>query len=333
MDQKMGEARSSRSSRAFLRVITRIVLGVAIFLIIAYLGVSAYTASVLTRPTRTIDTAKYNPGVYGLEYEEVTFPARVDGVQIAGWYIPSEQNQRVIILVHGYNNSRTNGFLDEFVSFASKLQQAGFSVMMIDLRGHGQSGDARFTFGVKERWDVLGAVDWLEERGYQPGKIGVLGYSLGAGSIIGAASEEADIGAVWADSLFADIRSVLEHAWTDMTGLPQIFMYSTEAMVRLLYGYDIAASRPIDDIARIAPRPIFMAHCQKDNLIPISNMEQLLPVAHNTQTWIIQNCDIHTASAPATDFPEVFNNHAIGYYLNPEEYTSKVILFFNESLQ
>ncbi len=333
MDQKTGKAGSGRSSRRISKILLWIGMGLLLFILVAYLGVSTYAASVLTRPTRTIDTAKYNPGVYGLGYEDVTFPARVDGVQIAAWYIPSDQNQRVIILVHGYNNSRTNGFLDEFVSFASKLQQAGFSVMMIDLRGHGQSGDARFTFGVKERRDVLGAVDWLEERGYQPGKIGVLGYSLGAGSIIGAASDEPDIGAVWADSLFADIRSVLEHAWTGMTGLPQIFMYSTEAMVRLFYGYDIAASRPIDDIASITPRPIFMAHCQKDNLIPISNMEQLLTIAQNTQTWIIQNCDIHTASSPPADFPEVFNHHAIGYYLNPEEYTSRVIQFFDESLK
>jgi len=115
----------------------------------------------------------------------------------AAWYIPSRENQRVIILVHGYNNGRTNGFLDEFVPFACRHHDAGFFVMMIDLRGHGLSEDARST--------------WLEQRGYQAGNIGVLGYSLGAGSVIAAAAEEADIGAVWVDSLFADIQSVMDH--------------------------------------------------------------------------------------------------------------------------
>ena len=333
MDQETVKVHSERPFRRLWKIVLRIGVGIIIFLVIAYLGVSAYAASALTRPQRNIDPVKYNPNVYSLEYEEVRFPARTDGLQIAGWYIPSDENQKVIILVHGYNNSRTNGFIDEFVPFASKLHKAGFSVMMIDLRGHGQSADARFTFGVKERWDVLGAVDWLEGRGYQPGKIGVLGYSLGAGSIIGAAAEETDIGAVWSDSLFTDIRSVLEHGWTSMSGLPQVFLYSTQAMVRLFYGYDIAASKPIDDIGAIAPRPIFLAHCLNDKLIPISNLERLLPVVKNTQTWIIPNCDIHTLSTPPADFPEAFNNHAIGYVLNPDEYTSKVIQFFTENLK
>ncbi len=331
MDQNIEEVRSARSSRKIRKILVSIGVGVVIFLVITYLGVSTYAASALSRPARNIDTDKYNPGVYGLEYENFTFPARNDGLKIAAWYIPSDQKQKAIILVHGYNNSRTNGFVDGFVPFASDLHNAGFSVMLIDLRGHGQSGNARFTFGVKERQDVLGAVDWLEGRGYQPGKIGVLGYSLGAGSIIGAAAEEPDIGAVWSDSAFAEIRSVLEHSWVSMTGLPQVFLYSTEAMVRLFYGYDIGASRPIDMIASIAPRPIFLAHCQKDNLIPISHMEQLLTVAKNTQTWIIANCDQHTLSKPIV--PEVFNNHAIGYSLNREEYTNKVVKFFDESLK
>lgn len=308
-------------------------LGVVALLVVVYLGISAYAASALTRPQRNIDKIKYNPVVYGLEYEELTFAARTDGLKIAAWYIPSEENQRAIILVHGYNNSRTNGFLDQFVPFASSLHKAGFSVMMIDLRGHGESEEARFTFGMKERRDVLGAVDWLEGHGYQPGKIGVLGYSLGAGSIIGAAAEEPDIGAVWTDSLFADIKPVLENSVPAAVGLPKFLIPGTKAMVRLLYGYDITASRPIDEISKIAPRPIFMAHCRHDTLIPVENLEQLNGRVKNAQTWIIANCDIFTQGEPPPDFNLAFNNHAIGYPLNPDEYTRKVVEFFNTSLQ
>lgn len=333
MDQNNFTVGSNQRKRRVMRGVLWATLGLVIFVVVAYLGVSAYAANVLTRPARNIAIEKYNPGVYGLAYEDIILPARHDNLPIAAWYIPSKDNQRAIILVHGYNNSRTNGFLDAFVPFAAKLQEAGFSILMIDLRGHGQSGDARFTFGIKERWDVLGAVDWLESRGFQAGKIGVLGYSLGAGSIIGAAAEEPDIGALWADSLFADIGPVLENGWTSLSGLPQVFLYSTKAMVRLLYGYDITASRPIEDIGKIGTRPLFLAHCQKDKLIPISNMDQLMAVAQNAQSWVIPNCDIHTSSAPPVDLPEIFNNHAIGYTLNPDEYTSRVIEFFDVSLK
>ena len=307
-----------------------IILALIGVLLLAYLGIGVYAASVLTLPVRNFNP-ELNPGKYGLEYQELRIPARTDKLEIAAWYIPSDENRRVIILVHGRDNSRTNGFIDLFVPFAAKLHKAGFSVMMIDLRGHGQSADSRYSFGIKERRDVLGAVDWLEQQGFQPGKIGVLGYSLGAGSVIGAASEEQDIGAVWLDSAYADIRPVLMGSWTKLTGAPQLFAYPTEWMVRLLYGYDIAAARPIDEIGKIAPRPIFMAHCQEDNLIPISHLDRLLAVVPNAQTWIIPECDQSVLPEPIV--PDAFNGHAVGYYFHPDEYTRKVVQFFTDNLE
>jgi alpha/beta superfamily hydrolase len=292
-----------------------IAAGLAAVLIIAFLGIGFIAAGQLTLPKRVFDPA-INPGVYNLAYEDLKVPARGDGLQIAAWYIPSESNERAIILVHGRDNSRTNGFDNKFVSFANVLHQAGFSVMMIDLRGHGQSDDARYSFGIKERQDVLGAVDWLEEHGYQPGKIGVLGYSLGAASVIGAAAEETDIGAIWIDSAYTDIESVIALNWVKESGLPQIFLTSTRWMIRLRYGYDIFASQPINEIGKIAPRPIYMAHCVQDKMIPISHMDKLLTVAQNTQTWKIPVCE-----------------HAYGYKIVPAEYDQKAINFFDETLK
>jgi fermentation-respiration switch protein FrsA (DUF1100 family) len=321
---------SSGRFRVKRKVFVWITLGVIAFLLIAFLGIGAVAANQLTQPKRVFDPS-LNPGTYHLEYEEFRLPARGDGLQIAAWYIPSEQNQRAIILVHGRDNSRTNGFVNEFVPFASTLQEAGFSVMMIDLRGHGESEDARYTFGINERRDILGAVDWLEAQGYLPGRIGVLGYSLGGASVIGAAAEEQDIGAVWIDSAFADVKPVIEGAWKVDSGLPQVLLYPTEWMIRILYGFDITASHPVDEIGNIAPRPIFIAHCKEDKMIPISHMDQLMAAAQNTQTWIIQNCDQKTFGKEIV--PEKYNNHALGYNLHPIEYQQKVIQFFNLNLE
>jgi alpha/beta superfamily hydrolase len=329
MNKTRGGTRAPGAFRVNPRVFLWIGLGVIILAVIAFFGVGTIAANQLTRPRRVFDPA-LNPGKYNLPYEDLRFPARGDGLQIAAWYIPSEQNQRAIILVHGRDNSRTNGFVDQFVPFAKSLHEAGFSVLMIDLRGHGESADARYTFGVKERLDILGAVDWLEARGYLPGKIGVLGYSLGGASVIGAAAEEEDIGAIWIDSAFADIKPVIDHAWEVDTGLPKVFLYSTVWMTRLLYGYDLTASHPVDEIGKIAPRPIFVAHCKEDPLIPISHMDQLLAAAQNTQTWVIQNCDQQTLGKVLVD---KYNGHAIGYCIQSREYEQKAIQFFDASLK
>ena len=70
-----------------------IVVGLLVLLVVAYFGIGAVAANILTQPKRVFDPA-LNPGIYGLEYEEVRFPARGDGLEIAAWYIPSEQNEQ-----------------------------------------------------------------------------------------------------------------------------------------------------------------------------------------------------------------------------------------------
>lgn len=297
------------------RSLTWIIIGLAGLLLLVYFGIGAIAASQLTLPKRVFDPAN-NPAVYNLKYEDFQLPARNDGLSIAAWYIASEDNEKAIILVHGRDDSRTKAFANQFVTFASVLHGAGYSVLMIDLRGHGQSAASRYTFGLKERWDVLGAVDWLEGRGYQAGKIGVLGYSLGAASVIGAAADEQDIGAIWIDSAYTDIKSVIARNWVNEAGLPLLFLQPSEWMTELLYGYDITASRPIDEIGKIAPRPIFLTHCTTDAMIPFSSMDSLIEVAQNTQSWAIPGCE-----------------HALGYKIVPDEYNRKVIAFFNSSLK
>ncbi|HUG24197.1 alpha/beta fold hydrolase [Piscinibacter sp.] len=85
---------------------------------------------------------------------------------------------------------------------------AGFSVLTIDLRGHGTSSPARLTYGARERHDVLGAVDWLRAQGHS--RIGLLGASMGAATALMAAAHEPAISALVVDSPFADFAQMIE---------------------------------------------------------------------------------------------------------------------------
>jgi fermentation-respiration switch protein FrsA (DUF1100 family) len=323
MTQSVDARKSARPKRKTARILMWILIGMIALLVVAYFGIGAVAASQLTVPKRRGDFTK-NPGIYNLKYEDLRIPSRGDGLEIAAWYIPSETNEYVIILVHGRDDSRMfapytmgeDAHADGYLPFAKVLHDAGYSVMMIDLRGHGQSADSRYYFGLKEYQDVLGAVDWLEGRGFQPGKIGIQSYSLGSVSAIYATAKEPDIGALWIDSSYTDLKSLMDELWVQVSGLPQIFLPSTRLMISVLYGWDIADSRPIDEIGKIAPRPIFMAHCQQDDFIPISHMEQLIPAANPVGTWVIQGC-----------------KHAFGYNVAAKEYNQKAIAFFDEFLK
>jgi uncharacterized protein len=299
------------------KIILWVILGLIGLSVILFLAVGVVAATQLTLPQRVFNPSA-NPGIIGLDYEDVTFPARSGDATIAAWYIPSEKNQQAVILVHGRDDSRTKAFAGHFIEFAKAFHNNGISVLMIDLRGHGESSDARYTFGIKERRDVLGAVDWLETRGFQPGRIGAFGYSLGAASVIGAAAEEMDIGAVAVDSAFTEILPVIELNLESATGLPTIFVYPTLWMTRLLFGYDLASSRPINEITKIPPRPLMLIHCDTDKMIPISNMYGLLKVVPGTPSWVIHGCE-----------------HALAYREvdNRPEYNRRLTEFFNSSLK
>ena len=274
-------------------------------------------AEVLTvsRRSSTGDT----PQSYGMRYEEVTFPAREDGLEIAAWYIPIEgQNPArvpAIVLVHGWTASRTVGFNQHFLKMAQELHETGFALMMIDLRGHGESEAAHVSFGVYERRDVLAAIDDLLRRGHPAGKIGLLGTSMGAASVIGAAVEHPAVGAVVTDSLFADIQPVIDGQWSQTSGLPLTLLDTTLGMFKAMNGYDLTASRPIEEIALVAPRPLMMIHCQADSHIPLEQFEALKEAAPWAETWLVEECQ-----------------HADIYEYVPQEYSQKVVGFFEVGL-
>lgn len=307
--------KTSFSQINFCLAVSWIAITIVFGFVALYGIVGMVSSDLLTTPKRTFD-GKVSPAMVNLPYENVQFPSKDSAATIAAWYIPSAENTRAVILVHGRNASRTDLFQGHSVDLIAALHQAGISVMSIDLRGHGQSSDGRFSYGLYERYDVLGAVDWLIARGYQPGKIGVMGLSLGASAVIGAAAEDPRIGALVSDSGFADIYPLIKSRWVLESGLPMFFLDSTRLMIQLKFGYDITSSKPVAEIGKVSPRPILLIHCTNDRLIPYANVQQLQSAAPGAQLWTIPSC-----------------THGQSYNANPAAYQENLVNFYQSSLQ
>jgi len=108
-----------------------------------------------------------------------------DGWALLAMYLPAEPEQKTVILLHDLNKNK-----EEFTSFRTALEQAGFGYLALDLRGHGQSvggGEAK-TFareGVDNQFnkmtrDVDAAVDFLQKKGIPQQEMVLLGAGLGA---------------------------------------------------------------------------------------------------------------------------------------------------------
>jgi hypothetical protein len=152
------------------------------------------------------------PADDGLAYEDAAFPA-ADGVGIKGWFIPSGAPERgpAVVFVHGWMWNRlgnvahqTPGLKDADVDFmpaAKGLHDAGFHVLLFDVRRHGESEPGRgpLSYGPVEARDYIGAVRYLRSRPEVDGeRIGAIGTSMGGNIVIYGTPEVQPIKAILA---------------------------------------------------------------------------------------------------------------------------------------
>jgi uncharacterized protein len=263
--------------------------------IIAYVVMISVVAHRFTTPKRV--SPPRLPDALAPRFERVQFAARADTVRIAAWYRTVSSSTAAVIMVHGRDGCRGDELRGDTFLMAERIAAAGMSVVMMDLRGHGDSDGARLTFGHHESRDVLGAVDFLLARGYQPARIGIFGASMGGVSGIAAAATEPAIGAVVTDSAFADLDDVLRLQFRRLTRLPVCCLRGALVVARLLTGVNLTARAPHRLVRAMRGRPMLVIHAAGDPFVPVRHAH-LLADAGQAACWITPGTR-HLASAGA----------------------------------
>ncbi len=271
------------------------------------------------------------PDTYGLDTtrwampapEEVSLPSRDPEIDIAGWWLPAAAGANdgpapAVIVVHGFTACRH----DHAVLLpAGMLHRAGFSVLLMDLRDHGDSTreDGRFAGGTDEYRDVLGAWDWLRaEQGLEPSSIGLLGISLGAATVLLAAGEEPGVAAVWEDSSYAELGTAID-AELRREGYPTFLAPGGVLVARVVSGDDLVSYSPIDAVGRLDGRPLFITHGTKDTRLSVEYGHRLEAAARTeggtVGTWFVDGAE-----------------HTEAMVIDPSGYERRLTEFFGESL-
>jgi pimeloyl-ACP methyl ester carboxylesterase len=209
---------------------------------------------------------------------------------LAGWLLWSRSpGDRAIVLVHGLDSS---AWSNDKPVVARAYLEAGFDVLVFDLRGHGGSSGDRLGLGWDERRDVRAAVDLLLGRGFEPERIGIHGTSYGAAVSLLAAAAIPEIGAVVADSAFADMRDIMYAQIQSKTGVPSQFARLLGPGLALLawfiYSLDFEVIPPENAVPDIEPRPILFIHGRQDAVIPVTHACRLIAESRNPadEIWL-----------------------------------------------
>jgi len=145
----------------------RWLVGITIVLL-AWLTVSSAIAFRLTRRPRAW-FPEPAPRVAWGSIEDRRLRTR-DGQDIGAWFVEGEDkdNAPQILLLHGNRGCRANS-----LKRAKFLVSAGYAVLMISLRAHGDSTGDFNDIGYSARHDVVAAVEFLEQK--HPGRSIVVG--------------------------------------------------------------------------------------------------------------------------------------------------------------
>lgn len=130
------------------------VSGFGIAALTAFALIGEYGRRQLTRSNRT--DFRDEPDRWGLTAtEELTIRSR-DGLAIHAWLFRAPRASPTVIGCHGHGGNKHT------MLPVAQFLQPEFNVLLLDSRGHGESGGRRTTVGYEERLDVQAAVDELE---------------------------------------------------------------------------------------------------------------------------------------------------------------------------
>lgn len=225
-----------RLGKPFISIGIILLLSYAVILLVVYLRQD----SMLYFPEKTLWTT---PESAGLSYEDVMLKTN-DGINIAAWYLPADNEQGVLLFCHG-NAGNISHRLDSLRIFHGM----NLSVLIFDYRGYGNSEGKPSENGTyldaEAAWDYL-----VRVKQKPPERIVLFGRSLGA-AVAAEIAQRKNPGAL-----------ILESAFTSAPDIGQsLYPFFP---VRLLSKYQYATVEKIIDL----PCPKLIIHSTEDEIIP-----------------------------------------------------------------
>lgn len=273
-----------------------------------------------------------SPEELNLRYESVQFPT-TDGLTLSGYFFPAQpsepgsMNPVAVELGNAPQDAKPTGFTESgadkvkdephpVLNGASArgtilhlhgnagnitghfqhiawLPMAGWNVLSFDYRGYGSSQGRVSRTGTID--DANAALDYLLHRPeVDPKRIVAFGQSLGGAVGIVLTAKRPEIQGLATDGAFDSYRKVV--AW-HIRRNPLLFVSAWWFPLGMKDDYD-----PIDFVADISPRPVFIMHGTKDKVVAPAMAQRLYDTAKDPkQLWLIPEADHYGA---LQDYPE-----------------------------
>ncbi|MBU8895070.1 alpha/beta hydrolase [Corallococcus sp. H22C18031201] len=210
--------------------------------------------------------------------EDVTLRTS-DGVALRGWY-QSARNRAAVVLLHGFGENR-----EQMLFEARALARAGYGVLLLDFRGHGESADALVTWGDRERLDLGAAVDFLAKRpDVEATRLGVLGFSMGGTVAMLGAEADPRLRAVAASGSYPSLTADAHYSygrWGPLSTQPVLWTMRWA-------GVDVDAVDAVSHLCQLGGRPLLLINGDVDPYAPAFLQDTIFQAACEPKSyWVV----------------------------------------------
>ncbi len=226
-----------------------------------------------------------------------------DGVQLQAWYIPSRNGAAVVTYPREWTTAH-----------AKMLAEQGYGVLLLDMRGYGESQGDPNALGWGCARDIDAGVAYLHTRpDVGAGRVGGLGLSVGGEQMVEAAAANPALQAVVAEG--AGERSVRESVIRGPRGCFAVPMMAVETAATAVFsGQPVPPA--LDDLAGdIAPRALFLIYAENGGGGEELTPDYFAATAEPKSLWMIPG-----------------GKHTAGITERPQEYATRVGEFFAQTL-
>ena len=207
-----------------------------------------------------------NPAHYDLDYEDVSFQTR-DGVTIRGWLIKGG-HEKIIIQSHFGVQCNRAGYCPDgkglikpwkqdisFLRQARQLVEMGYSVLMYDMRNHGESDLGTtpwITWGPEEAKDIIAAVDFVSaHQDYKKSKIGLLSICMGSAISTYAYGMEDGLRSRKNVKAMIAVQPLQYQKFVDAFGLPSFLQKAGAKLNQKRTGIDMVTTSFLPNVSEI----------------------------------------------------------------------------------
>src|SRR6266478_6066504 len=255
------------ATKRILKITTQIIVALPLLSALAGLVLGPTVLHPFRRGLTVRQMAQADQILAGLNVTREDFIVRAnDGILLGGWKIrPAHPNGDWVLLMHGRSHNRS-----VMLPYAGFLLSAGYSVVMMDARAHGNSGGSESTYGKLEIFDMQVIVKNLEVT-EKVSHLFALGESMGAAVALQSAAIEPRIDGVVAEGAFRNLREVT----FDYAGLQQSAALVAIWIAQKQGGFGFEDISP-EQAVTVRSFPILLICGASDRKIPCRHSEAIV---------------------------------------------------------